>query len=444
MDGYVRVSRVGGREGDAFISPTVQRTQIQAWAALRGVEIIAWHEDLDQSGGKLRRPGLDALLERVENGSTDGVAVAKLDRLSRLGVADALKLVARITDAGGSVAAVDLGVDPTTPTGELLTTLLLALAAMTRRQLGDSWATAQRLAIERGAHIGRAPYGYQRGTGGVLEPHPVDSFHLQHAYSLAATQSMGAAARYLAGHTDKRWTASTVRALLARRTYLGESRVGKLVNHEAHEPLISREVWEAAQRKPRVQARVTGSHPLSGIARCGTCRAPLTGGSKTRLGQRMYLCSAAQTQYAGPRCSRPASIVAERLEGHVRDTLQPILARFTVDSVQDSGSLTTAAERLADAESELQAFAADLTARRTLGERYHENLTIRAEAVEQAQAAYRELAGRAQALNTLDASTILDDPQMLGPVLSGMGLTLTVAAGRGTLEERIRLLPADG
>lgn len=56
MDGYIRVSRVGGRGGDSFISPDVQREQIAAWTKLRGVTIAAWHEDLDQSGGSIDRP----------------------------------------------------------------------------------------------------------------------------------------------------------------------------------------------------------------------------------------------------------------------------------------------------------------------------------------------------------------------------------------------------
>jgi site-specific DNA recombinase len=71
MDAYVRVSRVAGREGPSFISPSVQREQIAAWAKMRGVEVLQWHEDLDQSGGKLERPGLTALLARIESGEPE-------------------------------------------------------------------------------------------------------------------------------------------------------------------------------------------------------------------------------------------------------------------------------------------------------------------------------------------------------------------------------------
>jgi site-specific DNA recombinase len=33
LDGYIRVSRVGGREGEGYISPSVQRVEIEKYAA---------------------------------------------------------------------------------------------------------------------------------------------------------------------------------------------------------------------------------------------------------------------------------------------------------------------------------------------------------------------------------------------------------------------------
>jgi DNA invertase Pin-like site-specific DNA recombinase len=193
FDGYVRVSRTAGRSGDSFISPQVQREQIAGWAKLRGVEIAAWHEDLDQSGGKLDRPGLEALLARIESGETDGVVVAKLDRLSRLGVGDALKLVERITDAGGEVAAIDVGIDPTTPVGKFAQTLMLALAQMERERIAESWTVAQEHAIERGVPASRAPYGFRKDASGRLEPDPVNGPHIIEAFKLAASRDIASA-----------------------------------------------------------------------------------------------------------------------------------------------------------------------------------------------------------------------------------------------------------
>jgi DNA invertase Pin-like site-specific DNA recombinase len=46
-DGYVRVSRRAGREGESFIAPDVQRKKISDWAALHDVEIVRWWEEIE-------------------------------------------------------------------------------------------------------------------------------------------------------------------------------------------------------------------------------------------------------------------------------------------------------------------------------------------------------------------------------------------------------------
>src|SRR4051812_8361289 len=71
--GYVRVSRVGGREGDSFISPAVQRQQVEAYSAAHGHELVAWFEDLDVSGAKASRPQFDLALDAIERGDADGL-----------------------------------------------------------------------------------------------------------------------------------------------------------------------------------------------------------------------------------------------------------------------------------------------------------------------------------------------------------------------------------
>src|SRR5262245_29747770 len=81
--GYIRVSRVNGRSGDSFISPDVQRKQIRRLARAKGATVVAWFEDLDQSGGKYERPGFQAALELIEAGDADLFLVAKLSRFAR-------------------------------------------------------------------------------------------------------------------------------------------------------------------------------------------------------------------------------------------------------------------------------------------------------------------------------------------------------------------------
>jgi len=83
LDGYIRVSRVGGRQGEGYISPKVQREAIEKYAAELDGEIVAWHQDEDYSGGNTDRPDFQAALERLRDGASDGIVVMAIDRFAR-------------------------------------------------------------------------------------------------------------------------------------------------------------------------------------------------------------------------------------------------------------------------------------------------------------------------------------------------------------------------
>lgn len=462
LDGYIRVSRVGGRDGDAFISPEVQRDTILSHARAHGHEVIYWEREMDQSGGKLDRPKLKAILERIEAGETDGIAVAKLDRLSRLGVGDALKLVEDIQNAGGVVVAVDLGLDPTTVTGELTMTILLALARMERRRLSDSWETAKDRAMDRHVKIGPTPFGYQRCDDGRVEPDPDQAPIVREAFRLAAERGLDDAVAYLDGlgivHTTgkrsgrpRAWTTSTVRRLLANRSYLGENIYGDRIERDAHDALVTRAIWEAAQPDAVRERRPKSTYPLSGLAKCGTCGEAMTGGTAGG-GIRTYRCRAAQTAWKGDPCPGPAMVVAERLEEHVRVALlQALTDSHAFASVEASDGLAEAEEVLQEAERELDDFLADTANAATLRRlgRFDAALSARTEAVEVAQARYRETAGRTAATMTVNAADLVDGAtaEELGELTRGTLDAVVVARGRGALDDRVRLVskgaPAD-
>lgn len=68
LDEYRRVSQVNGREGEGFQSPELQRNAIAAYARAHGHTVTPNPEELDVSGGKLSRPILDAIMDRIRNG----------------------------------------------------------------------------------------------------------------------------------------------------------------------------------------------------------------------------------------------------------------------------------------------------------------------------------------------------------------------------------------
>jgi DNA invertase Pin-like site-specific DNA recombinase len=405
LDGYIRVSRVGGREGDSFISPDVQRETIQRWADLRGVQIGEWFTDLDQSGGKLKRPGLDEALERIEAEDSGGLAVARLDRLSRAGVGDALKLVEWIHDHGGRIAAIDLGIDPTTPFGEFAMTIMLALARMERRRIGDNWAVAQEKAVARGVHVASAtPTGYQRRDDGLLEPHPD---HAPAITALFRMRAAGASWGALVDHMNREnvagpygalnWTTRAVQHILANRAYLGEARYGEHRNPDAHQPLTDRSTWELAQ-VAKGAPTVRSSQPalLAGLLRCAGCRhvmkpdtMRLHDGTKARI----YRCRGKHSVgVCGDRSSTMERVIAPLVEARFFHEVGELAAR-SVELTADIEQLEDAALK---AEADLTAFRDDERIAGALGpERYVDGLAKRAAAADRAQRALAEARGKA-------------------------------------------------
>ena len=169
--GYVRVSRVAGREGDGFISPSVQRERIEAFATARGDVVVDWHEDLDQPGSKYERPAFQAALEAVERGEADGIAVAALDRFARK-VSDAADALRRLEAAGGVLVSVKDTLDTSTHVGKFARTMMLAIAELELDRTRENWDVARRRSIANGVPVSRPPVGYRRRPGrpGTVPP----------------------------------------------------------------------------------------------------------------------------------------------------------------------------------------------------------------------------------------------------------------------------------
>jgi site-specific DNA recombinase len=199
-----------------------------------------------------------------------------------------------------------------------------------REPIKISWEIIQERAISEGKQVGPTPFGYERQDG-VLVPDDEERLLVQRAYELAAVQGVSAATRYLERYASgaRFWTTATVRRMLAKRTYLGEVRTGAIVNPNAHEPLVDRSTWRAAQHKPGAYTPPC-EYPLSGIAHCASCGQPMVAGPKSSTGRRMYRCVGAQT-LAKARCPRPASIVADRLERYVRERADELPERASLD-----------------------------------------------------------------------------------------------------------------
>jgi DNA invertase Pin-like site-specific DNA recombinase len=239
IDGYVRVSQVKGRRGESFISPALQREQIVNWAKLNGAVVATVFEELAESGARSDRPKLMKALARVEEGLTDGIVVAKLDRFGR-SLLGSLAAIERIRAAGGTFVAVQDGLDVTTDTGKLVLRIMLSMAEWELDRIRAQWNAARERAVARGVHLGAyPPTGYIRDSNRLLHPDPVSGPVIA---ELFARRAQGATMRELGLFLSEQkvrtrldnpnWISTALHSLITNRVYLGELRHGTMINSE--------------------------------------------------------------------------------------------------------------------------------------------------------------------------------------------------------------------
>jgi len=367
LDGYIRVSQVAGRRGDQFISPSMQRGEIEAWTKSHRASLGEIFEELDESGARADRPLLLEAIERVESGESNGVIVAKLDRFGR-SVVDGLRSIARIEGAGGTFISVQDGFDLSTPTGRLVMRILFSVGEWEYERVRNNWGVAQARAIARGVYIGsRGPIGYRHGPDRrlVIEPGAAagvireaferrrrgETFEKIAAFLNDSNLETESGVPFSVGHAQD---------MIRNSAYRGEAHIGDHKNPAAHEAIVDPGLWQECQSQPK-EPRSRTQGLLSGRIRCAACgRLMSVQKFEDRNRLAFYACVGAHA-----RCSEPARMGTELLD--------PLIEEFVLNLCrrdQPSGSAATVAkceEALVEAEEDLIAYRDNPRLLRTLG-----------------------------------------------------------------------------
>jgi len=153
--GYTRVST--GQQVESGLGMDAQRATIEAEATHRGWELVELATDAGISGSSLRRrPALRQVLDRLDRGEADVLVVAKLDRLAR-SVVDLGAILGRAQKRGWALVALDLGVDTSTSTGELVANVMMSVAQWERRRIGERVEDTHAQRRRRGLRAGEPP-----------------------------------------------------------------------------------------------------------------------------------------------------------------------------------------------------------------------------------------------------------------------------------------------
>lgn len=201
MIGYLRVSTE--EQASSGLGLEAQRECIQGYANSHGWDVV-WYVDAGLSAKSLDRPQLQDALTRLhltpKRRDVDGLLIAKLDRLSR-SVTDFARVLELARARRWSLVAIDLGVDTSTPTGELVANVMMSVAQWERRIIGERTSLAMQAAKRRGQKFGPAS-ALPRATGSRL-------LTLRATHTLSGT-AQALNAEGLATATGAEWSTNSV------------------------------------------------------------------------------------------------------------------------------------------------------------------------------------------------------------------------------------------
>ena len=218
---YLRVSGKGQVAGDGFPR---QREAIANFARRNSVKIVEEFRDEGVSGTRelASRPGLAALLDRLEHNDVRLVVVERADRLARdLLVGEVIlgefrKLRVRVVDASGT----NLSADDGDPTRVLIRQVLGAVSQFDKAVVVLKLRAARdRMRLRTGRCEGRRPFGYyphEQQTIGViraLRRKPRGGAVLSFAGVARRLNDLGVSTR-----TGAPWSAGSVFAIMKRLT----------------------------------------------------------------------------------------------------------------------------------------------------------------------------------------------------------------------------------
>lgn len=347
---YCRISRDDGdkQESDSIVT---QKKMLEDYCARDPkLTVAAVYTDDGFTGTNFRRPGFERMLADIDGGRIDCVVVKDLSRFGRDYIDIGYYLERYFPEKGVRFLAVNDGVDSARGAYDMMLPLKNIFNAMYARDVSDKVRRSFRARQRRGEFVGAfAPYGYRKDPENrnrfLIDPEAAKTVR-EIFDRKAGGESLRAIARTLnrsgvlspieykrsrgvalsirqRGSGMCLWSDSAVGRILNNEVYLGcmvsnrfpsdemhgrtraAPRSEWIVVPETHEPIITKELWERAQRQMAAPRTESGRRTppetslFKGLIRCGDC-----GRAMVRRGG--SYCCGTNKRYGGEVCARHA------------------------------------------------------------------------------------------------------------------------------------------
>ena len=355
------------------------RRALTELAARRGYNVIKVYEEIGSADTIANRPQVQQLLAEVEAGVYDGVLVNDADRLGRGDGIDQGIIKQAFYSSGTQIITPYRTFDPGNPSDEDYFDFSMFLARFEYRKINQRMQTGRARSAAEGNYLGtRISFGYDKvkrtdRAGYTLVPNS----HAPTVQAMFEWYAGGDSANAIAirlnemgvlTSTGCKWEASSVRHTLQNPCYIGTTTWNKKVKRvrgigsnrkvtreknpepiiveNAHEPLVSRELFDRVQkifhtheRRPKNNLAPL-ANPMAGLIICSECG---------RAMQRGYSGHAAapDTIRCPIRGCKTAGIAAETLENSILDVLRKWTVKYSTTAPQPAKSAQKDAQQTA-------------------------------------------------------------------------------------------------
>lgn len=296
---YIRVSTV--KQGEKGSSLTEQKDAIERYATKNGLVIGDWFEE-QETAAKLGRTVFRRMLTALKAGKAHGLVMHKVDRGAR-NLADWAEL-ASLMDLGIDVHFAHEALDLTSRGGRLSADIQAVVAADYIRNLRDEVRKGIYGRLKQGMYPFGAPPGYSNnGKGQIKTIDPIQGPLVREAFEVYASGRFGLHGlrahmneRGLRNNAGRPFHLSSLAQMLRNPFYYGLMVVRGQSFIGAHEPLISKELFDAV--RARAEGRLVSATRAWGrkeyryrrLVNCATCKGALI--AETQRGHVYYRCHA--------------------------------------------------------------------------------------------------------------------------------------------------------
>ncbi len=398
---YERLSRDDDLGGESN-SITNQKAFLERYAREQGFTGCRHYTDDGYSGGNFDRPGWKQLIADIENGIVKIVIVKDMSRIGRNHIETGFYTEVYFARMGVRFIAVNNGIDNANPDSTEYAGILNIMNEWYLKDQSRKMRSAAQLKGKSGKPLAGHPcYGYMKDPADkhhwLVDPEAAQTvrriFELA-ASGLSQVQICRTLAReqfvtpgyYHAQHDPNgfgkrfankqpcQWATRMICQIIKRREYLGETINFKtsapeyrakrifippeeqMIFTDTHEPIVSGELWQAAQRifHPEMSGNTVRSRSvLCGLMICGECEKPMTLHTKSHdEGNNEFICSTHKKSegYVQRLCTHNAVRISV-VKGIVKDVIQTV-SRFAI--TDEEGFRRTLAKQAQQAQPDLQ------------------------------------------------------------------------------------------